>query len=432
MAAGLETMAGARMRRVVSALFRCVCMLGIATMTSGCAYGPRALAGSRLQYNEVVKATSEEELLLNIVRLRYTETPSSLAVTTIAAQRELSQTFQLTPFFVASGAEVAKTWAAVLPQLGIGGADRPTFSLTPLDDQEFTRKLFTPLPLEGLVYLAKTTWPIATVFRLYLENLNWVPNAETASGPTPKGAPTFEEFQRGVLALQRLQDRGEIVFGAEERREAQGSPLPAASVTARDLVEAAKSGYEYRLDEPGTKWTLVKKTQRPILFVDPRAVDSPEMADVARAFRLKRGVTRYPITQSELIPFPGSRPDDGLTTLDVETRSLLQALYYVSHGIDVPVEHSAAGLATVTRDPSGQPFDWRRVLDGLFRIHSVSSAARPRGAHVGVLYRGYWFYVDETDQATKATFSLLLELSRMELTGKGGGGPVLTLPLSGK
>src|SRR5207302_10046293 len=114
--------------------------------------------------------------------------------------------------------------------------------------------------------------------------------------------------------------------GAEEASEAQGSRLPAARVTARDIVEAAKGGYEYRLDEPGTKWTLIKKTQRPILFVDPRAVDSREMVDVARAFRLKRGLIRYPITQSELIPFPGSRPDDGLTTLDVETRSLLQAL----------------------------------------------------------------------------------------------------------
>jgi hypothetical protein len=144
------------------------------------------------------------------------------------------------------------------------------------------------------------------------------------------------------------------------------------------------------------------------------------------------GLTRYPITQSELAPFPRSRPGDGLTALDVETRSLLQALYYVSHGIDVPVEHAAAGLVTVTRDPSGQAFDWRRIMSGLFRIHSVRSAERPRGAHVGVLYRDYWFYVDETDQATKATFSLLMELSRLELTGKGGGGPVLTLPLSGK
>src|SRR5438874_5804362 len=241
-------------------------------MTSGCAYGPRALAGSRLQYNEVVKATSEEELLLNIVRLRYTETPSSLAVTTIAAQRELSQTFQLTPFFVASGAEIAKTWAAVLPQLGIGGTDRPTFSLTPLDDQDFTRKFFTPLPLDGLVYLAKTTWPISTVFRLYLENLNWVSNAETASGPTPKLAPTFAEFQHGMEALQGLQDHGHISFGLEERTEAAAGPLPASSIRAADAIEAAKSGYEYRPDDGGATWTLVKKVQQPVLRIDPEAV----------------------------------------------------------------------------------------------------------------------------------------------------------------
>src|SRR5437773_2573949 len=234
-------------------------ILSVAVVIAGCAFGPQALAKNRLDYNEVVKTTTEEQLLLNIVRLRYTDTPSSLAVTTIAAQFELNRNFQLTPFFVASGAEVAKTWAAVLPQLGIGGTYRPTFSLTPLDDQEFTRKLFTPVPLDGLIYLAKTTWPISTVFRLYLENLNWVSNAETASGPTPKAPPVFQDFQRGVRALQTLQDRGQIVFGVEERTEAQGSPLPPGSVTPRDIIEAAKSGYEYRLDERGTAWTLLKK-----------------------------------------------------------------------------------------------------------------------------------------------------------------------------
>src|SRR5712692_9082308 len=182
-------------------------------LCAGCAaYGPSALETSRLQYNEAVKKTTEEQLLLNIVRLRYTDTPSSLAVSAIAAQFEITRNFQLTPFFVASGAEVAKTWAAVLPQLGIAGADRPTFSLTPLDDQEFTRKLFTTLPLDGLIYLAKTTWPISTVFRLYLENLNWVSNAQTASGPTPKEPPVYEDFLRGVQALQTLQDRGQLVL----------------------------------------------------------------------------------------------------------------------------------------------------------------------------------------------------------------------------
>src|SRR5215831_8502721 len=201
---------------------------GIVALLAGLVYGgcttlgPQALDQTRLQYNEVVKRTTEEQLLLNIVRLRYTDTPSSLAVTGIAAQFERSQSVQIVPFFTAAGADVNRSFATVLPGAGALSADRPTISLTPLDDQEFTRKLFTPLPLDGIIYLAKTTWPIGTVFRLYLENLNWVPNAQTASGPTPKTAPIYREFLQGVLALQALQERGQLVFTAEERSETQG------------------------------------------------------------------------------------------------------------------------------------------------------------------------------------------------------------------
>ena len=418
-----------RTRRVTGLLGSALVSL---LVTACSTFGPNALQDTRLRYNEVVKTTTEEQLLLNIVRLRYTDTPSSLAVSAIAAQFEVNRNFQIMPFFVASGAEVARAYTAVLPQIGLAGADRPTFSLTPLDDQEFTRKLFTPLPLDGIIYLAKTTWPIATVFRLYLENLNWVSNAQTASGPTPKEPPVFEEFLRGVRALQTLQDRGQLVFSVEERSDAQGSPLPVASVTGRDVVEAAKSGYEYRLDDGGATWTLFRKTSQPMLRVDPRAAASPEMREVVRAFKLKPGLTKFPITQEAQSPFPEDGSDQDVTGVDLETRSLLQALYYVSHGIEIPGEHLAAGLVTVTRDPSGQPFDWSRVTDGLFRVRSARSDGRPPGAHVAVLYKGYWFYIDETDQDTKATFSLLVELSRLEVLGKSGGGPVLTLPVSGR
>src|SRR5438876_765806 len=127
--------------------------LAACALISGCAsLGPNALQQTRLHYNEVVKATTEEQLLLNIVRLRYTDTPSSLAVSTIAAQFERSQNFQLTPFFTSAGSDINRSYTAILPQVGAGSADRPTVSLTPLDDQEFTRKLFTPLTLDGIIY----------------------------------------------------------------------------------------------------------------------------------------------------------------------------------------------------------------------------------------------------------------------------------------
>src|SRR5439155_12774858 len=173
------------------------------------------------------------------------------------------------PFFTSAGADQNRSFTSILPGAQVSGADRPTVSLTPLDDQEFTRKLFTPLPLDGVIYLAKTTWPIATVFRLYLENLNWVSNAQTASGPTPKQAPVVADFLHGMAVLQRLQDRAEIVFGIEEREERLGGPLPAAAVSARDVVEAAKNGYEYRPDDQGTTWTLIKKNQQAILRIAP-------------------------------------------------------------------------------------------------------------------------------------------------------------------
>lgn len=420
-----------RMRPIRRAPFPgLACLPILCALVAGCvAPGPETLLRQRLQYNEAVKTSAEEQLLLNIVRLRYTDTPSSLAVSAIAAQFERAQSAGLLPFFTASGADINRSFTAVLPQFGVQGADRPTFSLTPLDDQEFTRRLFTPLPLDGLVYLAKTTWPIATVFRLYLENLNWVPNAELASGPTPREPPPYADFLRGVEALNTLQRRGHVVFGTDRVDEPAGSPVPARSVRPTDVLAAAKEGLEWRRDPSGGTWTLYRKRQQPVLRIDPSALGSPEVAELVRTFRLRPGQTRYEITSEALSPFPTTYPDDGVVLLDLETRSLLQALYFVSHGIELPEPHVTQGLVTVTRDMQGRVFDWSQVTRGLFRVRSTPGDARPDGAHVAIPYRGHWFWIDATDQDTKSTFSLLVELSRLELNVKGGGGPLLTLPL---
>ena len=52
---------------------RLVVLLALGGVASGCALGPRAMESGRLRYNEAVKKTTEQQLLLNIVRLRYGE-----------------------------------------------------------------------------------------------------------------------------------------------------------------------------------------------------------------------------------------------------------------------------------------------------------------------------------------------------------------------
>src|SRR5262249_44750555 len=114
---------GARWRRrggwVVSLL------LGL---LAGCSIGPKALEHNRLPYNEAVKTSTEEQLLLNIVRLRYIDTPSSLAVSSIAAQHELVKSLKLVPFFAASGDVRPRPFSTLLPQAELNTADRPTLS----------------------------------------------------------------------------------------------------------------------------------------------------------------------------------------------------------------------------------------------------------------------------------------------------------------
>jgi hypothetical protein len=92
------------MRQRIDGFARRTAVLSTAAVLAGCtSFGPNTLSQTRLQYNEAVKTTTEQQLLLNIVRLRYTDTPSSLAVSGIAAQFEVTKNVQIIPFFVASG-----------------------------------------------------------------------------------------------------------------------------------------------------------------------------------------------------------------------------------------------------------------------------------------------------------------------------------------
>ena len=109
----------------------------------------------------------------------------------------------------------------------------------------------------------------------------------------------------------------------------------------------------------------------------------------------------------------------------VSTRSLLEVMFYLSHGIEVPIEHESQGLVTLTVDENGAPFDWSEMFHDLFTVQACPRC--PDHAAVAVKYRGYWFYIDERDQTSLSTFSLLVELFGIEVQAGGGGGFLYTL-----
>jgi hypothetical protein len=80
-------------------------------------------------------------------------------------------------------------------------------------------------------------------------------------------------------------------------------------------------------------------------------------------------------------------------------------------------------------DADGTVFDQRAVTRGLFEVHVARGHKSPPCAHVAVHYRGYWFYIDDSDQESKTAFGLVLQLSRLDFKRQQlGAGPLLTLP----
>ena len=108
-------------------------------------------------------------------------------------------------------------------------------------------------------------------------------------------------------------------------------------------------------------------------------------------------------------------------------RSLLGVLYFLSKAVEPPAEHVKAGLVTVTMGDDGNPFNWSKVTGKVLAIHSQEG--RPQKAYVAVQHRGWWFYIADDDQSSKATFSLLNILYSLQQATGQGKSPVLTLPI---
>jgi hypothetical protein len=262
--------------------------------------------------------------------------------------------------------------------------------------------------------------------------MNGLPNAPSASGPTRSFPPEYQEFLRATLLLQVIQDRGELTFRKGEE-EVAGDPISIDRVSGADLVEARKSGDDYRLTPDGKSWRLVRKARKLYLDLSPNGLNTLEYQEVCRLLRLKPGLNRYEITQST-VGYIEKKSDAPLSEkINLVPRSLVQVLFYISHGVEVPSEHLAAGLAKPTLEPDGRPFDWRQLTDGLFTVRAVCQKKRPACAAVAVFHRGYWFYIDDTDHATKSTLSLLRPARRLDLGAIGSdrrpAGPTLTLPV---
>jgi len=350
-------------------------VLLLALTVTGCrAIGPEQIRSGRDDYNAAIQQTSSEQLLLNIVRLRYRDIPLFLEVTSVTTRFSTGASTDASTAF-ASGARTTFGLKA-----GATYSETPTVTYAPLQGEQFVTQMLTPVDLRTIVLLYHSGWSVDRILRLCAKGMNGVQNAPGASGPTPALAPEFRDFRRASALLREMQQGGGVELGL-----------------AADPVHPA------------------------LLHLRNEAADSKAAREFARLLGMPEGEDRYGIHAGLYAP--------GSAHITLSLRSLMAILFYVSQCVEVPVAHSDAGLVTTTRNADGTPFDWSEVTDELIAIHS--GGAPPARGYVTVPYRGAWFWIDDADLASKSTFALLMQILALQSGEVEGAAPVLTLSVGG-
>jgi len=399
----------------------------VSAFLCGCVAGPAALQASRVRYNEVIQATTAEQLLLNLVRLQYREAPLFLEVGSVSAQFAFKTTADV-------DGSIQEGPMPNYPDgldlgAGVSFEEKPTVTFTPLQGGDFVKQLLSPLDFEVVLLLARSGWSIDRVLRLTVQTMNGVDNASSASGPTPRHAPRYEEFVRLTGFFRLLQTRGLLELGYATREKELSPPLANAQVRLSDLVEAANHGYRPRSTQDGASMILTGTSRVLLWRIPPEAADSAEVKEIVELLGLVPDRSEYEIRLSLAGRPEGSVPRGERTKINIATRSLMGALFYLSQAVEVPQSHRDKGLVTTTVTADGETFDWCQVTGELLRV-SVQ-AMPPAGAAVAARHRGWWYSIDDADLTSKSTFGLLSQLFALQAGEVEGAAPVLTLPVGG-
>jgi hypothetical protein len=353
-------------------------------VASGCAtISGNVLRDNREKFNEIAQITNAEQLLQNIVRLRYANSPYFLEISSVSTSATMAGALGISGNTAAAGLGLSPN-TAISP--AVSYSQTPSFVFQPLTGEKFARQLLRPVDLRTLALLRTAGWDLREILLVMVDSINGIPNAPAATQFTADVIPENAEFRRVVELLDRLEGSGLIQLGLDS---GPASPDPRIDVVLS-------------------------------LQIDRGAAASPDGQELIRRLALDPAVLTYRLA--------AAAAGGGGKNIAVKPRSVLAAMRYLSKGMEVPDADLAAGYLPILRRPDGTVFDWGALLAGIFRIRTADSV--PPTAYVRIQHQGRWFFIDNADLKSKQTFALMETALALQAGDVPPISTILTLPIA--
>jgi len=163
----------------------------------GCAVPSKAIRQNYTTYNQTIQFNESQQMLLNLVRLKYRETPLFLKVGAVSTSYDFRTDGDLN---LGRGG----TTNAIGVGVGASWSERPTVTYTPIEGNTFVKQVLAEVDRDTFVLLLRAGWPIDRLCNVLVERIG--------DDINNLGEPSYARFKALVDTLDEAQGRGGLRF----------------------------------------------------------------------------------------------------------------------------------------------------------------------------------------------------------------------------
>lgn len=367
-------------------------LLAFCLIASSCSLGPAQLKGNRIDYNKSIQKSDSEELLLNLVRIRYSESPYFMQVSSISSSFSYSASIGGGAEFN-QGAEpyVQYPMTKLIPSVRGSIAENPTITYSPLLGEKFVSQLLTDVSPSRFWFLHRAGWEMPMLLHLLVRRVGSLHNPDHYQLTDAASLAQRKDFLQFVDLVSKIALRGDFALLYQEPTKDN----PVSLTMQFRFANAAEADTFEKL--------LGAKLERN---------------------RLQDGSIFSQVFLSESLGLPKtSVQTQGGVILPVLFRNFVGVMVYLDRGVKAPKADLDKGIVrTFGIEEAYNDPDHFIVVE--------SSSVPPTGALLSVTHHNTWFYIKDNDFKSKRTFGFVSVLLSLQSGNVTATVPLLTLPVN--